>query len=297
MTKLAKGILPALCTPFDSNGELDTDLVVPLVQRLLAAGANGFFVCGGTGEGKSMTVPERRQMASAVIHEVAGAVPNILHVGGAPTRDCVELAKHAAEAGADAVASVAPIDQAADIETTVAHYSAIGGATDRPFYVYWHSQFSDQAVSAEEFLDAMDAVPNFCGIKFTDYNFFKFQQMIMLTEGRLNAITGPDEMCLPGLVMGSDGAIGSTYNFMPRLFLAMVEDVKTGNITSAMNRQRQANEVITLLTRYGVLGAVKAILGWQGVPVGPPRPPHKELSPENEEALKTELDALGFELE
>ena len=121
MTKLAKGILPALCTPFDSNGELNTNLVGPLVQRLLAAGANGFFVCGGTGEGKSMTVPERRQMASVVIHEVAGAVPNILHVGGAPTRDCIELAKHAAEAGADAIASVAPIDQAANLEAAVKH--------------------------------------------------------------------------------------------------------------------------------------------------------------------------------
>jgi hypothetical protein len=38
----------------------------------------------------------------------------------------------------------------------------------------------------------MRAIPTFSGIKYTDTDFFKFQQLMAL--GAPNALTGPDEM-------------------------------------------------------------------------------------------------------
>ncbi|HCQ04630.1 MAG TPA: N-acetylneuraminate lyase, partial [Candidatus Latescibacteria bacterium] len=54
MSKLIRGILPALCTPFDGHLALAIDHVSPLVRALIDARTNGFFVCGGTGEGRQM---------------------------------------------------------------------------------------------------------------------------------------------------------------------------------------------------------------------------------------------------
>ena len=72
--KLARGIWPALVTPFTDDGNgVATDRVDPLIRHLLDAGAQGFFVCGGTGEGVAMTVDERKAMTEATVASVAGA--------------------------------------------------------------------------------------------------------------------------------------------------------------------------------------------------------------------------------
>ena len=128
--KLARGIWPALVTPFTDDGSaLAPERVAPLIGHLLEQGSKGFFVCGGTGEGIAMSVSERKAMADATIAAVSGQVPLILQVGATATDNAVELAKHAAQAGADAVASVAPVDRPNDLEAAVAHYTAIGAAS------------------------------------------------------------------------------------------------------------------------------------------------------------------------
>ena len=295
--KLARGILPALCTPFDDSGQqVAVERVSPLIGALLDAGATGFFVCGGTGEGKAMSVSERKQMAAAAMSAVSGAVPLILQVGATSTENAVELARHAATLKVDAVASVAPVDRPNDLGAAVSHYAAIGAATDLPFYVYWLAQAADKNVTAEQYLEAMEAVPNFTGVKFTDTNFYLFQQLVDLSDGRLNMISGPDEMCVAGMVMGSDAAIGSTYNVMPRLFIDMRRSFENNDIRPAMEAQIRANKVISLMLKTGgVLPGLKAVLGWRNIPVGPPRvaPP---LSAEDETALRKGMAAFDFEV-
>lgn len=296
--KIARGIWPALCTPFGDGdgGGVDSHRTRALLRHLIDAGSDGFFVCGGTGEGRVLTVPERKQMAEVTICEVAGAVPVILQVGATTTDNAVDLARHAASIGSiDAVASVAPEDRPNDLAAAVEHYAAIGAATDLPFYVYWLANTADRSVVAEQYLAAMEGVPNFSGVKFTDHNFYLFQQLIDLSDGKLNAITGPDEMCLPGMVMGSDAAIGTTYNIMPRLFLQMRKDFEAGNLADAMLAQTRANRVISALAKVGVLAGTKAMLGWRGVPVGPPRAV-EPLSAEGERQLRQALAALDFDV-
>ncbi|MEE2832328.1 MAG: dihydrodipicolinate synthase family protein [Candidatus Latescibacterota bacterium] len=295
--KLASGILPALCTAFTDDGaEVDADRQRVLLRALLDAGSRGFFVCGGTGEGKAMSVPERMNVAEVVADEVAGEVPIILQVGACPTPDAVELAQHAAHIqGIGAVASVAPIDSPNDLDAAVAHYRAIGAATQLPFYVYWLQGEADSTATADRFLDAMGTVPHFAGIKFTDHNLYLFGQLIDRSGGRLNAISGPDEMALPAMCMGADAAIGTTYNIMPKIFLEMRRAFDAGDIGAARICQLHANRVIRILMEVGVIAGLKVMLGWRGTPVGAPRivPPLDEAG---QRRLRAELDALDFEV-
>lgn len=295
VAKLAHGIWPALCTAFDDSGQdLDTERVRSLVRYLIDTGIDGFFVCGGTGEGAFLTIPERKQMATVVADEVSGAVPLILQVGGTETTNSVELARHAAGIeGIDAVASVAPVDRPNDLAAAVEHYAAIGAATDLPFYIYWLAATADRAVTADEFLEAMEAVPNFAGIKFTDHNLYLFQQLIAASGGRLNAISGPDEMCAAAMIMGADAAIGSNYNIMPGIFLRMRQAFEASDVKATMEAQIQANHLIAFLLRVGVLAGIKAMLGWRGLPVGPPRAT-APLTPDQESKLRDFVEKLDF---
>ncbi|HJP29504.1 MAG TPA: dihydrodipicolinate synthase family protein [Candidatus Latescibacteria bacterium] len=296
-SRLARGILPALCTAFTDDGEqVDADRQRTLVRALIDAGSQGFFVCGGTGEGKAMSVPERMNVAEVVADEVAGRVPIILQVGACPTEDAVELARHAAHIqGIDAVASVAPVDRPNDLDAAVAHYRAIGEATELPFYVYWLQGEADRKATADSFLDAMGAVPHFAGIKFTDNNLYLFGQLIDRSGGRINAISGPDEMALPAMCMGADAAIGTTYNIMPKIYLEMRHAFDAGDLDLARTCQLHANRVIRILIEVGVLAGVKAMLGWRGTPVGPPRVA-PALDETGERILRAELDGLDFDV-
>ncbi len=69
---------------------------------------DGFYLTGSTGECFTMTAEERNLVVDTVIDQVKGRVPVIVHVGDIGTKKSIELAKHAYEAGADAISSVPP---------------------------------------------------------------------------------------------------------------------------------------------------------------------------------------------
>lgn len=299
--KLIRGIAPALVTPFTKDGaDLNQEAIPALVNSVLSKGVSGLFICGATGEPWSMSLPERKRMLETTVSEVAGQVPIIAHVGYTQTtQDSIDLAQHAKQIGAQAVGSIPPLLESPDLDTTISHYRAIGEATDLPFYVYWRAETSSQ-VEPEEFLHRMEDVPHFSGIKFTDYNFFFFQRLIQLSGGKLNCLTGPDEMFLAGLVMGSDGAIGTTYNFMPEEYVRMYQEFLDGKVESAMIRQSNANELISLLVQTSLLSGTKAILQSRGIDVGPTRASEKhdaivrQLSPAQITQLTNLADFLSL---
>lgn len=145
---LIHGVIPALITPFNADGSVNVDVIPALVAYHLEAGINGFYLCGNTGEGFGMTVAERKLMLEATAAAVKGAVPLLVHVGACPLEDAIELAVHAASAGAAGVSSVVPVDKPNNLPAAAEFFSGIGAATDLPFYVYWVAANADTSVDA-----------------------------------------------------------------------------------------------------------------------------------------------------
>src|SRR5687767_10773418 len=102
------GLIPAAYTPFAPDGALDLGPVADLAalfagQRLPAA-----FVCGTTGESHSLTVAERKAVAERWRAVAPAGLDVIVHVGHNCQRDAADLAAHARDIGAAAVAALAP---------------------------------------------------------------------------------------------------------------------------------------------------------------------------------------------
>ena len=53
----------------------------------------------------------------------------------------------------------------------------------------------------------MADVPNFAGLKFTDYTFNIFQNLMSRSGYSLNVVSGPDEMMLAGKAMVSRSSL------------------------------------------------------------------------------------------
>ena len=138
--KLFRGIIPALVTPFDNQGNLDTHAVGPLVEHLIQQGVHGFYVCGSTGEGMHMSIQERKSMLEHVVLAAQRRVPIMVMVGACSLEDATSLARHAETCGADAISSVCPGaykwlgEPKPDLDWCIAYFSAVASATTPPFF-------------------------------------------------------------------------------------------------------------------------------------------------------------------
>ncbi|HEY8459165.1 MAG TPA: dihydrodipicolinate synthase family protein, partial [Blastocatellia bacterium] len=96
------GIVPAVVTPFDAEGKFNVRSFERLIERLYASGVHGLYICGSTGEGMLQTVAQRKQVAEVALRNSPPGKSVIIHVGANVTDDAIELARHAARAGAHA---------------------------------------------------------------------------------------------------------------------------------------------------------------------------------------------------
>ena len=102
------GILNPIITPFTESGDVDEDLLCVLAEDSIKAGCSALFVFGSAGQGPTMTLDERSRAADAVIGQVKGRVPVIVHVGTTDLKSTARLAEAAADSGAAAIAVIPP---------------------------------------------------------------------------------------------------------------------------------------------------------------------------------------------
>ncbi len=289
------GVLPALMTPFGSDGSVDVDMARRLVRRQIEDGAHGFFVCGSTGEGLMMAIDERKRMAQTVIEEVAGQVPVMVHVGAVCTDHAVELAKHAKKAGAAAVSSLPPIYYRVGLAGMMAHVRAIAQAAELPTYYYHIPAITGVELTGDQLVEEFLGVEGLVGLKFTHSDMFLMWWIIDAARGRLRVLNGSDQMLFQGLCTGACGGIGSTYNYQTKTIAGIYNAFAAGDLRTARELQWKANEVIRVLFRHGAnLSCEKAIMRLKGLDAGVPRSPIQTFPEQRLGALKADLDAIGF---
>ncbi|NLC55796.1 MAG: N-acetylneuraminate lyase [Armatimonadetes bacterium] len=284
------GIYPALLTPFDTDGRLNEAAVPPLIEHLLEAGVDGFYVGGSTGEGLLMHLEERRRLTEAVVDAARGAARVIVHVGAPATADAVALAEHAARAGADAVSTLPPLFFRVGEDAVVEHYRRVAAA-GLPLLAYHIPALTGQRVTPE-LMRRLAEVPGFAGLKFTDNDFYTMRHLIDDTAGRWTIFNGSDEILLCGLVMGADGGIGSTYNLMPQAFVSLFRAFRAGDLATAQEMQFRITRAVRAIIALPGIGALKAAMAARGLDLGTPRLPLPAVPLETGRQLAATVERL-----
>ena len=103
------GLVAATHTPLHADGSLDLDKVPAQAAILKRQGVTGAFIGGSTGEGVSLTIDERKKLAEAWESAApAHSLKLVVHVGHTSSAEASDLARHAADHGADAISTMAP---------------------------------------------------------------------------------------------------------------------------------------------------------------------------------------------
>ena len=101
-----KGLIAASFTPMDAQGKINLSVIDKYADLMAKSGMTGVFVCGTTGESLSLTTNERKSILEQWVKSSNGRFKVIAHVGSNSQVEAVELARHAAETGADAIAAM-----------------------------------------------------------------------------------------------------------------------------------------------------------------------------------------------
>lgn len=283
------GLVAAPFTPFREDGSLHLERIGALADHLVHNRIAGAFVCGTTGEGLSLTDAERRSVASAWVRAAAGRFKVIVHVGHLSGRASTELAAHAQEIGAAAVATCGPFFYPIrSVPEAISALQPIAAACPRlPFYFYHIPQFTHiEHLGMVDFLrEGAGLMPNLRGVKYTHNDIEEYARLVDLDGGRFDVPFGRDQILLAGLTVGARGAIGSTFNFMPSLFHELFAAFERRDLAEARRLQTRAANVVRLMRSHGGLSAMKVTMRSIGLDCGPVRPPLRNLSSSEEAAL------------
>jgi dihydrodipicolinate synthase/N-acetylneuraminate lyase len=255
---MLRGALAAALTPLRDAGEaIDEAAVGPYVDFLVEGGVDGLLALGTTGEGFLLPVEQRRRAAQLFVEAAAGRVQVAVHCGAQSTWDTVELAAHAAEAGADAVAVMAPPYFPLDEMALLAHLAAAArAAAPAPFYVYEFAARSGYAVPVSVLEALREEAPNFRGLKVSDTPWERFAPYLL--EG-LDIFVGPEALIPQGLAGGAVGAVSALASAFPELVVAAVRDPAGADL----------GPVRVALERFPLQAAAKLVVAARGVPLGP----------------------------
>jgi dihydrodipicolinate synthase/N-acetylneuraminate lyase len=278
---MLRGALAAALTPLRDAGEaLDEAAVAPYVDFLAAGGVDGLLALGTTGEGFLLPLEQRRRAAQLYVEASAGRLQVAVHCGAQSTWDTVELAAHAADVGADAVAVMAPPYFPLDEVELLAHFAAAArAAAPTPFYVYEFAARSGYPVPVSVLERLREAAPNFRGLKVSDTPWDRFAPYLL--EG-LDIFVGPEVLIPEGLAAGAAGAVSALASAFPELIADAVRNPGGADL----------GPVRTALERFPLQAAAKLVVARRGVPIGPDvRRPLRMLDDTERAQLETWLES------
>ena len=281
-----KGIFTALLTPFDKNNKINEKALESLIKHNIDMGVTGFYVCGSTGEAFLMSKDERKHVME-IVSACAKDKTLIAHIGSINESEAMELSAHAQKLKYNAISSVTPFYYKFSFDEIKNYYKRIADASDIPMLVYHFPAFSGVNMGLNEMSQFL-ANDRFMGIKFTSNDFFALEQCKSTFPDKL-IYNGYDEMFLAGLSMGADGGIGSTYNLMADKFVAIQKLFGEGKIAEAQAVQKEANRIISVICRLGVMQSEKEVLNQLGFDFGECRHPFSPLNEEQKAIIAKEI--------
>lgn len=294
-----KGLIDAPFTPFYTNGEVNFEPIPAYAALLARNGLKGVFINGSSGEGYMLTEEERMQLAEAWMNAVPKDFKVIVHVGSTCVKSSRRLAEHAQKIGAWGIGAMAPpFPKVGRIEELVKYCEEIAcGAPELPFYFYHIPAFNGAYLSMLDFLKAVDGrIPNFAGIKYTFESLYEYNRCRRYKDGKFDMLHGQDETILPCLAMGgAQGGIGGTTNYNGRVLTGIIEAWQAGDLEKARELQNFAQDVIDVICHFrGNIVGGKRIMKLIGLDLGPNRTPFQNVTDEEEQQLRKELEEIDF---
>ncbi len=290
----AEGVLFFPVTPFDASDRPDLDVLATHVSSGVDAGAAGVFAACGTGEFHALSVGEYRDVVAASVAAVGGRVPVYTGAGG-PLGHARDVARAAADAGADGLLVMPPYLVQGPQHGLVAYVEAIAAATELPLVVYHRANMQ----LSEATVDRLVTLPSVVGIKDGVGDIALMQRFVLAAARAGRDLEFFNGLLTAELSQGAYRAIGvpryssAAFAMAPDIAVAFFDAYRDGDD----ERQRMLLDgfYVPLVrlrdeTPGFAVSLIKAGLRLSGIRVGSVRPPLADPAPEQEGRLRALLE-------
>ncbi len=279
------GIIPAVTTPFDASGLIDTHGLDGNVAALLDAGVHGIVATGTMGEAGSLSAAERHTVVRAVVEAVEGRVPVIVGVSAGTPAAAIALAADAADAGASALMMLPPLGYRGDAREIEAHYRAVGEAGGLPLMAYNNPEASGTDMRADLIARLYEEIDAVVAVKECSGDARRIPEIINAAPG-LEVLVGGDDWALEGFAAGATGWVSGVADVLPRECVELYEACRSGDLETA----RAIYARLLPLARFDMTPKLvqyfKAAMDEVGFTGGPCRPPRLALTDGERAALR-----------
>ena len=225
------GIIPPVCTPFNSEVEVDVASLERLLGFLLEGGVTGVFVLGSSGETAYLTDAQRDVVVEVAVKTVSGQVPVLAGLIDMTTSRMIEHAGRALGLGADAIVATAPFyAQVTEPPEVDRHFRSLKAACGAPLLAYdipvaVHSKLSKAqllALAGDRIID---------GLKDSSGDIAGMREVIIgaRTHRQFAIFTGSEAIVDCAMQVGASGAVPGLGNVDPRGFVELYQSCRAGD--------------------------------------------------------------------
>jgi 4-hydroxy-tetrahydrodipicolinate synthase len=281
-------VIPAIVTPFREDERIDCSIWQILIDTLIAAGVDGLFVGGSSGEFCTMDMEERVVTLRFCIQAIAGRVPMIANVGCISTRDTIALAQQAEGIGVDAVAVITPYYIKPTQQELTDHLVDVCRSVRLPVLAYNFPFHGGVEVAPETVTAVAARAANLSGIKDSSGQMDRLLAYRKAVADREFAVfTGGEHIMLAALEAGCAGTINAAANIAPKLFVDLYRHYREHRREEALRLQILAAETNVALGLHTFPSVVKEGLAMVGLPPGPCRRPVGKMPDDARRKLAT----------
>lgn len=266
-----RGIIPPMVTPLLGRDELDLDGLERLIEHILAGGVHGLFILGTTGEAPSLSHRLRFELIERTCRQVGRRVPVLVGITDTSFVESVNMARRAADAGAQAVVVAPPYYFPAGQPELLEYLEHLVSALPLPLFLY-NMPSHTKLFFEPETVHAASGIPGIVGMKDSSANMVYFHQLQFLHRDRpgFSLLIGPEELLGETLLLGGHGGVCGGANVWPELYVGLFNAAVDRDLEAAARLHERVMAVSTTIYSVGkykssYLKGLKCSLSCKGI--------------------------------
>jgi dihydrodipicolinate synthase/N-acetylneuraminate lyase len=252
LAKPLRGIIPPMVTPLLDRDSLDVAGLERLIEHILGGGVHGLFLLGSTGETPSLSHRLRHELVERVCRQVHGRVPVLVGITDTSFVESVELARKAAQAGAQALVLAPPYYFPAGQPELLEYLEHLLAQLPLPLFLYNMPNRPAPAFAPETVRTAAD-LPGVAGIKDSSTNMIYFHELQFVLEDRpdFTLLMGPEQLLAEAVLLGAHGGVCGGANLLPRLYVELYEAARAKDLPRVASLHRAVMRLNATIFRVG----------------------------------------------
>ncbi len=269
------GVVPPICTPFTTDGEVDTKSLEKLLKYQLDGGVTGVFALGTTSETGALSDAQRKQVIETTVGTIAGQVPVLAGTIGMGLESVIAYAQQAEELGADAAVVLGPYYHKYSDAEIANHFRIVKQAINIPIMAYNIPQMA-QTVLSVDVVANLAAEGVIVGVKDSSGNEPAFRQLVSRTKQipNFSVFTGAEVTVDYAMFTGAAGVVPGLGNVDPAGYRKLYDTSVAGDWDAARVEQERLSHLFRIVHqatpgRVGnsaeVIGGYKTALREMGI--------------------------------